>query len=103
MKQLKLPAQLTQILNRFTALAKHHYFISVVVLLASLSFAVFVVNETLSKTEDEEYYQQKLSESLKATFDKDTIEKIQKLQKSTEHSAIPPELPAGARTNPFSE
>lgn len=101
--KLKLPASITTLLKKLSIVGKHHYFISIVLLLAGLSVAVFIVNQTLSSTTDQDYYQKRLSESLKSSFDKATIEKIQNLQKSDEHSAIPPDLPAGSRTNPFAE
>lgn len=103
MKQIKLPKQVSEILAKFAIVGKHHFFISIIVLLVAISYVVYVMNDTLSNTRDQAYYEQRLGESLKANFDKDTIQKIQNLQKSDEHSAIPPEIPAGTRTNPFAE
>ncbi len=101
--KIKLPKQITDVLDKLTIITRHHYFISVVLLLIGLAYAVYVVNETLSATKDDVYYQQRITESLKATFDKSTIVKIQELQRSSDGSAVQPELPQGVRTNPFAE
>lgn len=101
--KIKLPKQITEVIDKLAVIGKHHYFISVVVLLIGLSYTVFVVNETLSATKDDAYYQQRITESLKATFDKTTIDKIQELQKSSDSGTQQPELPTGVRTNPFAE
>lgn len=103
MKPIKLPPQLASIAAKLKAIARHHYFIFTVLLLVGLTSAVYLVNITLGAPADQAYYDQKLSESLNAKFDEATIKKIENLQKSNEHSAIPPQLPPGARTNPFAE
>lgn len=103
MKQFKLPKAITNALAKLAIIGRHHYFISIVVLLVGLTVAVYVVNQTLSATTDQDYYQKRLSDSLKSSFDKTTISKIQDLQKSSEHSTLPPPTPTGARTNPFAE
>jgi hypothetical protein len=101
--KIKLPKQITEVIDKLAIIGKHHYFISVVLLLIGLTYAVYVVNETLSATKDDAYYQQRITESLKASFDKATIEKIQELQKSSDSGIAQPELPQGVRTNPFAE
>jgi hypothetical protein len=103
MKPIKLPPQITNMLGKLRLVAKHHYFIFTILLLGGLTAAVYLVNITLGAPTDQTYYSQKLSESLNSKFDEATIKKIENLQKSDEHSAIPPDLPAGARTNPFAE
>lgn len=103
MKPIKLPAQIEDLLHKLKSVGRHHYFIFTVLLLGGLTVAVYLVDGTLTGQTDQEYYDQKLRESLNASFDKNTIDKIENLQKSDEHSAAPPELPPGARTNPFAE
>lgn len=100
--KLDFSAQLTPIVNKVKVVGRHHYFIFVVVLLCGLAVAVYVVNQTLASRTDQAYLDQKQLESLKASFDDATIEKIENLQKSNESSTAPP--PSGsARTNPFAE
>lgn len=103
MKPIKLPIKLTGLVKRLKTVGKHHYFIFTVLLLSGLATAVYLVDATLRAPHDQAYYDQKLRESLKSTFDKATIEKIENLQKSDEDGVAPPQLPAGARTNPFAE
>jgi len=103
MKLIKIPTQLSGIVIKLKTLGRHHYFIFTLLLLGGLTAAVYLVNLTLVASTDQTYYDQKLSESLSAKFDQNTIEKIENLQKSNEHSAIPPTLAPGARTNPFAE
>lgn len=103
MKPIKLPPQLIKIIARVKGLGKHHYFIFSVLLLCGLTAAVYLVDITLSAPIDQVYHDQQLSQSLSSSFDQTTIKKIENLQKSDEHSATPPALQPGARTNPFAE
>ncbi|HEU5187587.1 MAG TPA: hypothetical protein VFT87_03725 [Candidatus Saccharimonadales bacterium] len=103
MKKLDFTKQLAGLRNVGRKLLQHHYFIFTILLLGSLAWAVFAVNQTLNAPSDEAYRLEKLSKSLKANFDKATIEKIESLQKSSEQSQAPPPGQAGARSNPFAE
>ena len=101
--KLKIPPQVLKVLAHLKAFGKHHYFIFSVLLLCGLTAAVYLVDLTLSAPIDQAYHDQKLSQSLSSSFDQSTIKKIENLQKSNEHSAVAPDIPAGARTNPFAE
>jgi hypothetical protein len=103
MKAIKLPLKLTDFLAKFKAVSKHHYFIFTVLLLCGLTIVVYVVDTTLRSSVDNTYRDQRLSESLKATFDQAIIEKIENLQKSDEASTAPSTIQPGARKNPFAE
>ncbi len=103
MKPIKLSPEVSRFLTKLKVVGKHHYFIFTILLLCGLTAAVYVVDTTLAADADQTYYDQKQAEALNANFDAATIEKIENLQKSDEHSAIAPTLPAGARTNPFAE
>lgn len=103
MKRPNLAKQLASLKRLSQKLLRHHYFILIVLLLGGLVWAVFVVNRTLTAPTDEAYRLEKLNTTLKANFDKATIEKIESLQKSSEQSQAPSPSQAGARSNPFAE
>lgn len=102
---MKLPFtnQFQAVTNQFKKLGRHHYFIFIVLLLSGLVVAVYVVNQTLTAPSDKAYREQKIKESLSASFDRATIEKIENLQKSSETGTTPPPAQPGVRTNPFAE
>lgn len=103
MKPIKLPTQLTDIADRLKAVGKHHYFVFTVLLLCSLAAVVYLVDSALRSSTDSSYRDKRLSEILKSDFDKETIQKIENLQKSDEASTAPTTPAPGARTNPFAE
>lgn len=103
MKQLPIPPQIKQVVNRLAPLAKHHYFIFLLVLLGGLLAASFTVSQTLILPSDSEYQSQKELELLRAQFDAETIKKIEALQRPGEGGSVPATSAPGARTNPFAE
>lgn len=78
---------ITMILHRY------HVLLFVITAIGGLSFATFMINQTVNKPADS------TSQSTTETFDKDTIEKVKKLRKPNEAPA-PLSLPSG-RINPF--
>ena len=82
-------------------IAKRHYFLSLIVILGFLIYAVYAVSQMLlSPPTDEAYRQEKTAKGTKTTFDQATIDKIRELKKSDESSNT--QLPSG-RINPFAE
>lgn len=84
-------------------LAKHHYFVYSIVLLSGLLVAVFTTNQTLTAPADEAYRSEKLSSGVNASFNQQTIKKIEELKRSSESGNNQTPTPVGARSNPFSE
>lgn len=103
MKKFPIPPQLKQLAARLVPLARHHYFIFLLVLLGGLLLASFTVSQTLILASDSEYQSQKELELLRAQFDAETIKKIEALQRPGEGGSVPTTSTPGARTNPFAE
>lgn len=85
-------------------IAKHHYFIVTIILFSGVGVGVYWVNETLNMPGDDAYRMQQQQSTIGSKFNqstKDTITKIEALQKSTD-STPASTLPAG-RINPFAE
>ncbi|HWZ66158.1 MAG TPA: hypothetical protein VNX65_05220 [Patescibacteria group bacterium] len=84
-------------------LIKNHYFVFSIIIIASLSLVVYLVDTTLQMPSDSSYRDQQTNAGSTIKFDKATIDKIKSLRSSSDtQSALPP-LPSGSRTNPFSE
>ena len=84
--------------------AKHHYFIVTIILFSGVGVGVYWVNETLNMPADDAYRAQQQQSTIGSKFNqstKDTITKIETLQKSTD-STPTSALPSG-RINPFAE
>jgi hypothetical protein len=77
----------------FHFLHRYHVLIFVLVVVGGLSVATFLINQAINTPTDTS------TQSSNETFDKDTIQKVEKLRKPNEEPA-PLELPAG-RINPF--
>lgn len=103
---MKLPTLQLPFLHNLTTgwrfLVRNHYFVVIILLLISISGAVYIVGQTLQLPADDQYRDQKASISITAKFDQATIDKIKQLQRSNEQPAsFAP--PAGTRSNPFAE
>jgi hypothetical protein len=83
-------------------MAKNHYLIFGVLLIVSLSIGVYVVDLTLQAPSDDGYRDQQTNAGSTIKFDKVTIDKIKRLQRSDDQSPLAP-LPGGTRANPFAE
>lgn len=80
-----------------TFIRRFHLLIFFVAIVACLSVAIVLLNETLTESSDETY-----TSSINAgSIDQATLQKIQSLHPSSQPSAAP-SLPPG-RVNPFSE
>lgn len=91
-----------QLLKFWHLVANNHYLIFSVLLIAGLSVGVYVVDRTLQAPSDDSYRDQQTSAGSTIKFDKVTIDKIKRLQRSDDQSPLAP-LPGGARVNPFAE
>lgn len=94
---------LKKLLGPLKSILKHHYFISTIAILSALIITVLLVNDTLQEPSDDTYRAEKASSGISSKFDEDTIEKIEKLQSSSETPSTDLSLPSGSRINPFSE
>lgn len=103
MKQLPFRKQLLRLGKLSRPITKHHYFIATITILVFLIVAVLLTTQTLNSSTDDAYRTQKESESIRARFDQQTIEKIKKLQSSSEQTSEPIAPPANTRINPFAE
>lgn len=96
---LKAPAALLR------PLARHQYFIALLVMLCGLAVAVYMVNNALNMPTDDTYRAELLKKTVGTQFNKntqETIDKIESLQRSSEQSSQNQTLPSG-RINPFAE
>lgn len=84
-------------------LAKYHYFVLSVMIIASLSLVVYIVDTTLQTPSDSSYRDQQTSAGSTIKFDRATIDKIKSLRSSSDDQSVLPSPPSGSRTNPFSE
>jgi hypothetical protein len=103
MKAIKISTQIADLVAKLKRAGKHHYFIFTVLLVCGLAMVVYLVDTVLRSSADNAYRDQRMSETLKAAFDQETMQKIENLQKSSEASTAPPSTAAGSRTNPFAE
>jgi hypothetical protein len=103
--KFKLPPIVKTYLGKLKPIAKHHYFIVMVILFGGVSGAIYLVNETLNQPTDAEYYDQQMHATIGSKFNqntKTTIEKIKSLQKASDPNNAQTPLPSG-RINPFAE
>lgn len=84
-------------------LLQHHFFFATLALLLILIGAVYVMNQTLQSPSDDAYREEKTRTSISGNFDQATIDKIERLQRSSDQSSGQPVFPSGTRTNPFGE
>jgi hypothetical protein len=101
--RIKLPPQVVTFVRKLKPIARHHYFLSSLVILGGMVAAVYVVNETLSSPSDDSYRQEKITKGLGGSFDQATIKKVEALKKSSEQANNPAPPDPGVRTNPFAE
>ncbi len=101
--KLALPKQLPRLLRPLKPLLRHHYFISITLLLIIVIVAVFIVNQTFQAPSDDSYRDEKLRAGISGKFDQATIDKIERLQRSSDQATTPVALPVGIRVNPFVE
>lgn len=101
----KVPAFLKPYLAKLKPLARHHYFIVMILLFGGVAYAIFTVNETLNTPSDEIYRTQQSQSTIGFKFNRaaqDTMDKVKSLQKASDPSQGNPPFPAG-RINPFAE
>lgn len=87
---------LKQSLTRF--LHRYHVVLFVIVALGSLSVSILLLNTIITKSGDSNGY---VSSSNNASFDKETIEKVNQLRAQGETATS--SIPTSGRINPFSE
>lgn len=102
---ITLPPKIKVYVLKLKPIVRHHYFIVPLMLFGGVAIAVYLVNQTLAVTPNEEYRLQKMQSTIGSKFNKETkntIEKIKSLHKSTDAANAADPLPSG-RINPFAE
>ena len=82
-------------------LSAHSFMVYFIIFTFVLTGAFLGLNIALNQPSDEDYRSQKLSEIQSTKFDTATIERIKRLNAQQQTNLDT--LPAGQRTNPFSE
>jgi hypothetical protein len=103
--KIKLPTLIIATWHKLKPIARHHYFIVMVILFGGVAFAVYTVNETLNAPTDDNYRTTQTNATIGSKFNKSTkttTDQIKALQKSTDATSGEQPLPSG-RINPFAE
>lgn len=95
--EFKVPPYLLQAGRMIFA---HYGIISFLLAMGVLIYCVYTIQMIMSTPSDQTYRDQQLQKNTKTSFDKKTIEQVQRLRTSEDTSAEP--LPSG-RINPFIE
>jgi len=98
----KIMASLGGILNIFQPIVQHLPFLSTIVLLGFLIFAVYSITQVLQQPSDDTYRAEQLTSSVQTHFDQATITAIKNLRTSQNGGAPTFAVPQ-TRVSPFTE
>jgi hypothetical protein len=98
---LKISDLKAHLLSTIQRVAHYHVIITLVIVMGTLAYAIYTVNNILALPTDQMYADSQQLTIVNGAFDKKTISKIDQLTDRQQNTTLT--LPTGFRINPFAE